>query len=731
MPTGCDVPNPDICCPIDELNDGGTLFPAIPGEDSWPDALRGFLYLIFMLWCFLGVAIVADLFMGGIEQVCTATYVKTGKDGKQRVFKKWNPVVANLSLMALGSSAPEILLNVMEILFNDFKAGALGPSTIVGSAAFNLLVIIAVCVVSIKKTDTDPSGVRKIEGMRVYIVTASFSVFAYLWLLIILAYWTKDIVTVEEAVITFMLFWVVLFLAYAADKNFFRGEPEGEESAYAKKAKQREAVALEKMKSLKAAGIDPAKASAIVQDLVKPTTPATYTREAMGLLTGKKKRAMIGPNGKAVNTGTTVANLKKIMPAPAAKVAPADGVEALAESSVKGCKVMFAEEAVSCTEACGKVELEVVRTGLCDEEASVEFKTENGSAMAGKDYKEAGGTINFPRHNSSQYIEVDIVDDDKIESDEMFKVILMGDTAKQCEVGKTGNIARVTIKSDDKGDAKAAFVASFVNQDKCDVIMEEWKQQFKDAISPGANEADGEPPSKLALVMHVLTVFWKVVFATVPPPQLWGGWGAFCVALGYIAVMTIIVGDICALFGCIIGLKAEVTAITFVALGTSMPDLFASKAAAVSEPDADNSVGNVTGSNCVNVFLGLGLPWLIAAAYWTASGPNDDWYESYLTGPTVSDSLKESLKEYAPGGSNYGDAVFVVESGNLGLAVIVFICCSLTCLATLALRRKFCGGELGGPDGPKYATALLFVLLWGLYVIISSLATEGIIDGEM
>ena len=53
------------------------------------------------------------------------------------------------------------------------------------------------------------------------------------------------------------------------------------------------------------------------------------------------------------------------------------------------------------------------------------------------------------------------------------------------------------------------------------------------------------------------------------------------------------------------------------ALGTSLPDLFASKQAAQSEKTADNSIGNVTGSNSVNVFLGLGLPWTIAAIYWT------------------------------------------------------------------------------------------------------------------
>jgi solute carrier family 8 (sodium/calcium exchanger) len=52
--------------------------------------------------------------------------------------------------MALGSSAPEILLSVIETLTTlGSKPGELGPSTIVGSAAFNLLVISAVSVYSV------------------------------------------------------------------------------------------------------------------------------------------------------------------------------------------------------------------------------------------------------------------------------------------------------------------------------------------------------------------------------------------------------------------------------------------------------------------------------------------------------------------------------------------------------------------------------------------------------
>ena len=42
----------------------------------------------------------------------------------------WNSTVANLTLMALGSSAPEILLSVIEVFSTGFYAGIL---TIVNS----------------------------------------------------------------------------------------------------------------------------------------------------------------------------------------------------------------------------------------------------------------------------------------------------------------------------------------------------------------------------------------------------------------------------------------------------------------------------------------------------------------------------------------------------------------------------------------------------------------------
>lgn len=118
--------------------------------------------------------------------------------------------------MALGSSAPEIILTVFEICADGFFAGALGPSTIVGSAAFNGLVIIAVCVVAINANET-----RSLQHMGVFFVTAVFSIFAYLWMLVILVGSSPNVIEWWEALITVLFFPILLIIAWQADKGRF------------------------------------------------------------------------------------------------------------------------------------------------------------------------------------------------------------------------------------------------------------------------------------------------------------------------------------------------------------------------------------------------------------------------------------------------------------------------------------------------------------------------------
>lgn len=188
----------------------------------------------------------------------------------------------------------------------------------------------------------------------------------------------------------------------------------------------------------------------------------------------------------------------------------------------------------------------------------------------------------------------------------------------------------------------------------------------------------------------------------IPPTDFGGGWVCFCVALVFIGIVTAFIGDMAGLLGCCAGMPDALTAITFVALGTSLPDTFASKSAAVGDQFADASIGNVTGSNSVNVFLGLGLPWFMGALFWVQAGPTDEWKATY----------PEIYAEY-PGGA------FAVPAGSLGYSVSVFVVCCLLCIALLLFRRATVGFELGGPSS-KWSHAGFLAFLWLMYIGLSA-----------
>lgn len=224
-------------------------------------------------------------------------------------------------------------------------------------------------------------------------------------------------------------------------------------------------------------------------------------------------------------------------------------------------------------------------------------------------------------------------------------------------------------------------------------------QQFKIACMLGPTIDQDNLMDDVTLgeaIMHLLTIVWKGIFSIIPPKHLCGGWAAFLVALALIGFITVIVGEIAGLLGCAIGLKPSVTGITLVAMGTSLPDTFASKTAAQSSKYADSAIGNVTGSNSVNVFMGVGLPWVIGAMH------RHYVYES----------------------------TYHVPQGSLSFSVIVFLCCSMCCFFVLGLRRCCIGGELGGDGIQRPLSAIIVASLWVIYVALCSAEAYGAFDSE-
>uniref|UniRef100_A0A8C8S5G3 Solute carrier family 8 member A2 n=1 Tax=Pelusios castaneus TaxID=367368 RepID=A0A8C8S5G3_9SAUR len=871
----------------------GVLLPVWqPDNPSFGDkAARAIVYFVAMMYMFLGVSIIADRFMASIEVITSKekeiTVTKANGETSIGTVRIWNETVSNLTLMALGSSAPEILLSVIEVCGHNFQAGELGPGTIVGSAAFNMFVVIAVCVYVIPNGES-----RKIKHLRVFFVTASWSIFAYIWLYLILAVISPGIVQVWEALLTLVFFPVCVVFAWIADKRLFfykyvykryRADPRsgiiiGTEGEFPKDIEMdgsfmandhRENVFMDG-----AASASPALASStqeekeldesrkeviqILKDL-KQKHPDKELEQLVdmanyyALLHQQKSRAFYRIQATRLMTGA--GNILKKHVSEFSKKS-SNLLEVPSEAEEENYSKIFFEPCLyHCLENCGSVTLTVAcqQGGEDNHTFYVDYKTEDGSAKAGSDYEYSEGTLIFKPGETQKELKIGIIDDDIFEEDEHFFVRLLnlrvGDAEGMFESDSADHpkgrlvaplIATVTILDDDhagiftfqdkllrvsecqgtmevkvvrssgargtvivpyrtvEGTARgggidyedacgelefkddetvkslqvkivddeeyekkdnffielgqprwlkrgiSALLLTQVDGDKklsaeeeeawriaemgkpilgencrLEVIIEEsydfkntvdklikktnlalvigthsWREQFLEAITVSAGDEEEEEdgreeklPSCFDYVMHFLTVFWKVLFACVPPTEYWNGWACFSVSILVIGMLTALIGDLASHFGCTVGLKDSVNAVVFVALGTSIPDTFASKVAALQDQCADASIGNVTGSNAVNVFLGLGVAWSVAAIYWAVQGKD-----------------------------------FQVQTGTLAFSVTLFTIFAFVCISVLMYRRRpHLGGELGGPRTAKLLTVALFLGLWLLYILFSSL----------
>ncbi|XP_004917316.1 sodium/calcium exchanger 3 isoform X3 [Xenopus tropicalis] len=887
-------PNPpntvqnNSCSGSYECKEGVILPIWYPENPSMGDKIaRVIVYFVAMIYMFLGVSIIADRFMASIEVITSQereiVIKKPNGETSTTTIRIWNETVSNLTLMALGSSAPEILLSLIEVCGHGFLAGDLGPSTIVGSAAFNMFIIIALCVYVI------PDGeVRKVKHLRVFFVTAAWSIFAYIWLYMILAVFSPGVVQVWEGLLTLFFFPVCVVLAWVADKRllFYKymhkkyrtdkhraimieteaDHPKGIEmdgkvmnshfldgnllNMDGKEVDESRRDMIRILKELKQKHPE--------KDLDQLVEMANY----YALSHQQKSRAFYRIQATRMMTGA--GNILKKHAAEQSKRSSSLQDICLDESEEFVSKIYFDPCSYQCLENCGAVLLTVVRKGGdISKTVFVDYKTEDGSANAGADYEFTEGTLVFKSGETQKEFSVGIIDDDIFEEDEHFFVRLSNIRITEAPEPAEPNsfsypkavlvspyIASITILDDDhagiftfecdiirvsesigvmevkvlrtsgargtvivpfrtiEGTAKGGgedyedsygelefkndetvktirvkiideeeyerqesfFIALgepkwmkrgisalLLNQaadlterklsveeeeakriaemgkpilgehPKLEVVIEEsyefkstvdklikktnlalvvgthsWRDQFMEAITVSAagdeeEDESGEErlPSCFDYVMHFLTVFWKVLFACVPPTEYLNGWACFVVSIIIIGILTAIIGDLASHFGCTIGLKDSVTAVVFVAFGTSVPDTFASKVAATQDVYADASIGNVTGSNAVNVFLGIGLAWSVAAIYWAYQGQE-----------------------------------FHVSAGTLAFSVTLFTIFAFVCISVLLYRRRpHIGGELGGPKGYRLATSLLFVSLWLLYILFATLEAYCYIKG--
>uniref|UniRef100_A0A8C4Q9L4 Calx-beta domain-containing protein n=1 Tax=Eptatretus burgeri TaxID=7764 RepID=A0A8C4Q9L4_EPTBU len=440
-----------VCNVTTKCNEGVLLPVWYPQNPSLGDKVaRAIVYFVALIYMFLGVSIVADRFMASIEVISSQereiTIKRQNGETTKATVRIWNETVSNLTLMALGSSAPEILLSIIEICGHGFKVGELGPSTIVGSAAFNMFMIIAICVYSIPEGET-----RKIKHLCVFFVTSGWSIFAYIWLYLILSQFSPGIVEIWEALITFLFFPLCVTLAWVADRRLLfykymykryhskhhRGiiiETEGErpKAGIEMDGKMSTSAVEEMVTSL----VENDNASESRREMIrilkelkqkhpeKDMDQLVEMANYQALIQQQKSRAFYRIQATRMMTGAGNI-LKKHAADQARKESSLHDISDHSPTDDFCAKVFFEPCSYVCLENCGSCVLTIVRRdGELSECLCIKYKTEDGTAKAGSDYEYSEGSVTFKPGETQREISIGIIDDDIFEEDEHFFVRL-------------------------------------------------------------------------------------------------------------------------------------------------------------------------------------------------------------------------------------------------------------------------------------------------------------------
>lgn len=102
-----------------------------PGETSMGDGFRTFFYFLALAYCFIGLSAITERFFRSMEHVVqqTRTVVEIDpRNNTQRVRheKVWNYTIADITLLAFGTSFPQISLATIDAIRNIGKLYAGG-----------------------------------------------------------------------------------------------------------------------------------------------------------------------------------------------------------------------------------------------------------------------------------------------------------------------------------------------------------------------------------------------------------------------------------------------------------------------------------------------------------------------------------------------------------------------------------------------------------------------------
>eukprot|EP00586_Coscinodiscus_wailesii_P001148 CAMPEP_0172484916 /NCGR_PEP_ID=MMETSP1066-20121228/12589_1 /TAXON_ID=671091 /ORGANISM="Coscinodiscus wailesii, Strain CCMP2513" /LENGTH=672 /DNA_ID=CAMNT_0013249747 /DNA_START=182 /DNA_END=2200 /DNA_ORIENTATION=+ len=531
-------------------------------------------FIIGVLYMFLALAVVCDeFFVPSLEEMSSERHMNLTMD------------VAGATLMAAGGSAPELFTSI----FGTFQESAIGFGTIVGSAVFNVLFVIAMCSFLSKEVLTLTWWPLARD--------CTYYVFGLGMLGLFVGVISAGEIMWWEALILFiMYFGYVLLMKYnrklykvLTGKEYVGPEDEDEEG--------------EELPELVTDGPD---VSPLIEG--KPGDLSAIKKKAKSRSTYTHGRW----------PGTYRAGIVKLMQHP----------EAWRETASVGIVAQIAG----------------------DVQATFAHIDKNGDGYIDRSelkvlFEELGNPLT-PEQLEEAFDELDENKDGKIMETEFTEYYIVSQGVVKAKIKEIFNkydednsetIDRKELKNlltsiepgtseddidafmealdSDDGDGVISFDEFFVGYKKSDIFAGKVEQVKADM---GGAFDTLKPPKKGSCMQYLSYVIVLPISATltftipdVRRPGL-GKWCylAFIISIVWIGVYSYLLVEWATIIGNTVGIPTVVMGLTFIAAGTSVPDLLSSVIVA-RRGEGDMAVSSSIGSNIFDILVGLPFPWLL------------------------------------------------------------------------------------------------------------------------
>lgn len=573
-------------------------------------------YGIGVLYMFLALAIVCDeFFVPALEEMSSSRHMNLSMD------------VAGATLMAAGGSAPELFSS----LFGTFTESSIGFGTIIGSAVFNVLFVIAMCSIFSKE-------LLALTWWPLFRDSLCYAI-GLVVLVMFVGVSSAEEIELWEACVLFSLYFVYIFIMwknaaiykYLTGKEVVYPEDIGDEAE--------DAAANETLEPSHSTtnGVD------------EPSRPEEAAKEPKDEEDKDPERPALTktPSASSIASAASLGYFKKGL----LRGFSSNNFDFRWQGTFRAGILKLMRDPRSWVETGG---MGIVAKIAGDADYVFKRTDKNGDGHVDKEeLKSLFEQLEF-RVSDSELDEVFMTLDlnkDGIISEEEFNkwyttsVELIRSQTKtvfdSLDTDKSGTIDKFELKAlllelDPRvtdEDVMLAIDSMYKHGSKDDISFEEFEEWYERSIlyqrqlkaveedMEGAWESLKPPFGENFLTWTQYIVVFPLVFVmamTIPDVRRpgWSKWCyvAFFTSIGWIGVFSYLMVDWAELIGNTIGIPSVVMGLTVLAAGTSVPDLLSSVIVA-RRGAGDMAVSSSIGSNIFDILVGLPVPWILYTSW--------------------------------------------------------------------------------------------------------------------